>query len=72
LKETAKQVGGDLRLLGPAPAPILKLKKLFRYHCQLSAPTVEEILSWWRRAEPSISLPEEVELTIDVDPLDLR
>ncbi|HVJ85809.1 MAG TPA: primosomal protein N' [Caulifigura sp.] len=72
LKATAKDLGGDLRILGPAPAPILKLKKLFRYHCQLSAPTVEQILSWWRVAEPRISLPEEVELTIDVDPLDLR
>ena len=72
LKETAKELGGDLRVLGPAPAPILKLKKLFRYHCQLSAPTVEQILAWWRAAEPKISLPEELELTIDVDPLDLR
>jgi primosomal protein N' (replication factor Y) len=72
LKTTAKELGGELRILGPAPAPILKLKKLFRYHCQLSAPTVEQILAWWRTAEPKFSLAEELELTIDVDPLDLR
>jgi primosomal protein N' (replication factor Y) len=72
LKEAAQGLGGELRILGPAPAPILKLKKLFRYHCQLSAPTVEQILAWWRAAEPKFSLPEELELTIDVDPLDLR
>ncbi|QDT56157.1 Primosomal protein N' [Caulifigura coniformis] len=72
LKETAKGRGDDLRILGPAPAPILRLKKLFRYHCQLSAPTIEQILEWWRAAEARFSLPDEVELTIDVDPLDLR
>ena len=72
LKATAREQGGDLRVLGPAPAPILKLKKLYRYHCQLSAPEVEQILAWWRAAESKFSLPDEVELTIDVDPLDLR
>jgi len=72
LKETAKGRGDELRILGPAPAPILRLKKLFRYHCQLSAPDIEQILAWWRAAEAQISLPDEVELTIDVDPLDLR
>ncbi len=72
LKATARELGSDHRILGPAPAPILKLKKLFRYHCQLSAPTVEQVLAWWRATEPQISLTDEVELTIDVDPLDLR
>ena len=72
LKGKAKDISPDLRILGPAPAPILKLKKLFRYHCQLSAPEVQQLLDWWRSAEPNIALPEECELTIDVDPLDLR
>jgi primosomal protein N' (replication factor Y) (superfamily II helicase) len=72
LRATAKDIGGDLRILGPAPAPILKLKKLYRYHCQISAPDVEQILTWWRAVEPKISLAGEIELTIDVDPLDLR
>jgi primosomal protein N' (replication factor Y) len=71
-RETAKQFGGDVRILGPAPAPILKLKTLFRYHFQISAPSDEPLREWWRLVEPHLALPESLELTIDIDPLDMR
>jgi primosomal protein N' (replication factor Y) len=71
-REAAKAVGDDVRILGPAPAPVLKLKKHFRYHCQASAPDADRLLAWWRRAAPLVDLPASVELTVDVDPLDLR
>jgi primosomal protein N' (replication factor Y) len=71
-RETAKKIGEDLHVLGPAPAPILKLKKLFRYHCQISGPSHEPLLAWWRLVEPNVELPEGVEMTVDVDPYDMR
>jgi primosomal protein N' (replication factor Y) len=71
-RETAKSAEAELRILGPAPAPLLKLKSFFRYHLQISASAIEPLLTWWRVTEPHLSLPDEVELTVDVDPLDLR
>jgi primosomal protein N' (replication factor Y) len=71
-RETAKPFGGDVRILGPAPAPILKLKTLFRYHFQISAPSDEPLREWWRLVEPHLALPDSLELTIDIDPLDMR
>ncbi|MBX3444396.1 MAG: primosomal protein N' [Planctomyces sp.] len=71
-RESARPYGDELRILGPAPAPVLKLKKHYRYHCQASSPEVGPLLDWWKQVEPLLALPDGVELAIDVDPLDLR
>ncbi|MCA9080496.1 MAG: hypothetical protein KDA58_08050, partial [Planctomycetaceae bacterium] len=61
-----------IRLLGPAPAPVMKLKKHYRYHFLLYAPSVEAIQQLWHQVLPQLSVPKDVEFMIDVDPLDMR
>jgi primosomal protein N' (replication factor Y) len=61
-----------IRLLGPAPAPVLKLKKYYRYHFQLTAVTVDPLLQLWQQLLPELRVAPDIEFSIDVDPLDLR
>lgn len=67
----AESVPG-VRILGPAPAPVAKVKGDYRYHFQLSAPTVTEIQTVWRKVLSTFSPPRRVEFAIDVDPVNLR
>ncbi|MEZ5942563.1 MAG: primosomal protein N' [Planctomycetaceae bacterium] len=71
-REAANKLGSDVRLLGPAPAPVAKLKKHFRYHFLLYAPQIEAIQEVWRSTSKNLKLEAGVEMQIDVDPLDMR
>jgi primosomal protein N' (replication factor Y) len=62
---------GSLRLLGPAEAPVFRLKGYHRYHFQLqsaSAATLHQVL---RAALPALRPPNGVEFTLDIDPLNM-
>ncbi len=72
LKRVAKETNSAVRILGPAPAPLAKLKALYRYHFQLSAPTLEMIQVLWRAVRDKLPQGKDVEYVIDVDPLNLR
>lgn len=61
-----------VRILGPAPAPASRLRGQYRFHFQLSAPTVADIAGVWKDAIREFETPADVEYTIDVDPLDMR
>ncbi|RUL88516.1 replication restart helicase PriA [Tautonia sociabilis] len=58
-------------LLGPAPAPVMKIKHLFRYHLQLRAPTAPPLQALLRAALPLADPPHPIELAVDVDPVSL-
>jgi primosomal protein N' (replication factor Y) len=67
---------GDLatpavRILGPAPAPMAKLRDNFRYQIQLQSLDGELLRTIVRRATADLKLPDEVLWTADVDPLDM-
>ena len=72
LREAAKSGGHDARILGPAPAPVAKLKKNYRYHIQLAATNLEPIQQLWREIADDVPRVAGVEHVIDVDPLDMR
>ena len=61
----------SIQLLGPAPAPVMKIKHLFRYHLQLRAPTPAPLQSLLRATLPLADPPHPVELAVDVDPVSL-
>jgi primosomal protein N' (replication factor Y) len=61
-----------VRVLGAAPAPITRLRGLWRFHLQIAAKTPELVKELWLSAEQSLSLPEDVEFAIDVDPINAR
>jgi primosomal protein N' (replication factor Y) len=61
-----------VRLLGPAPAPVARLKGRFRFHFQLSAESVDELQSLWRSVGDAIKPAGNVEFSVDMDPINLR
>jgi primosomal protein N' (replication factor Y) len=72
LRDHAARAVPDVHILGPAPAPILKLRNQYRYHFRLQSAEIEPIQKLWTEAAPHMIPDANVELTIDVDPLDMR
>jgi primosomal protein N' (replication factor Y) len=72
LRATAEQLALTVRLLGPAPCQITKLRDLWRFHLQLSAESFETLRDLWRAAAPQITRVSDVEFQIDVDPVNMR
>ncbi|TWT56962.1 Primosomal protein N' [Thalassoglobus neptunius] len=72
LRERIQAGNRPIRVLGPAPAPILRLRKYFRYHFQLTSPEQQQIEEVWREFVPTMKLAAEVDMVIDMDPVDLR
>lgn len=62
---------GTWRILGPSPAPLARLKGVWRWHILVKAPAGADISEPLRRAIAGFSRPDGVEVAIDVDPLDL-
>ncbi len=62
-----------VRILGPAPAPVARLKGSFRFHFQLSAVDLKDIQQVWQAVtKEGLKTPTHVEFAIDVDPINLR
>ena len=72
MREIIKEKGIAVRVLGPAPAPITRLRKHYRYHFQMTSEKIITIQELWRQIVPLLKVASDVELTIDVDPVDLR
>ncbi|QDT44325.1 Primosomal protein N' [Gimesia alba] len=72
LSDAAEEKKLSVQILGPAPAPIIRLKKYFRYHFQLAAVNVEEILQLWREVDGKLPREKGIEYIIDVDPVNMR
>ncbi len=58
----------SIRLLGPAAAPVEKIKNLYRAHLQLRAPTPRPLQDALRAVLPGLQTPNGIELAVDVDP----
>ena len=72
LRATEPAVEKSVRILGPAPAPVTRLRKYFRYHLQMTSPSGESIQRLWKSVESKLKLHSDADLTIDMDPVDLR
>jgi primosomal protein N' (replication factor Y) len=62
---------GELRILGPAEAPVFRLKGYYRFHFQLQSPSSAFLHQVLRAVIPTVRLPREVDLTVDIDPQDM-
>jgi len=71
LREAAAATGAEVRILGPAPAPIAKLRGWFRFHALLQDPDRDRLREVVRKATAELKPPEEIQWVVDVDPLDL-
>lgn len=62
----------EIRILGAAPAPITRLRGLWRFHIQITGKTHELVRDLWLKVEKDLTLPEKVEMAVDVDPINSR
>jgi primosomal protein N' (replication factor Y) len=61
----------EVRLLGPAEAPVFRLKGYFRYHFQLQSPSPGTLHQVLRAVLPTLRPPAGVEFTLDIDPFNM-
>jgi primosomal protein N' (replication factor Y) len=71
LKGLVEQGGSEVRLLGPAEAPVFRLKGYFRYHFQLQSPSPGTLHKLLRAVLPTLSPPAGVDMSVDVDPCNM-
>jgi primosomal protein N' (replication factor Y) len=67
----ATEGAAAVRILGPAEAPVFRLKGYARFHFQLQSPSSATLHQLLRAVLPSLRAPSGVELTVDVDPLNM-
>ncbi len=70
-EQLRQEADPSVRFLGPAPAPVVKIKHLFRFHLQMRAPSPGPLQDILHRLMPRLSPPKPLELAIDVDPVSL-
>jgi primosomal protein N' (replication factor Y) len=61
----------DLQFKGPAPAPLLRAETFYRYQLTLQTRQMSELSRRLTALQSSLTLPDDVTLTVDVDPVDL-
>ncbi len=68
---TPEITAAGVRILGPAEAPVFRLKGYYRYHFQLQSASAAALHQLLRAVAPTLRPPSGVEFTIDVDPLNM-
>ncbi|MDZ4787163.1 MAG: primosomal protein N', partial [bacterium] len=75
LKEKAKHIIGirklDVKLLGPSPAPLQKLKSLWRWHMLLKSKSSVAIHSVLNYLQSNCARDKKIRVIFDVDPQDM-
>jgi primosomal protein N' (replication factor Y) len=61
----------DLTISGPAPAPLLRAETFYRYQIMLRTRAMSALSRELARIIQSLSLPEDVTLAVDIDPMNL-
>jgi primosomal protein N' (replication factor Y) len=61
----------DLIISGPAPAPLLKAENFYRYHIMLRTRAMTRLSQLLAQITGSLALPDDVTLSVDIDPVDL-
>lgn len=61
----------SVRVAGPAPSPVLKIRNLYRYHLRLVAGTPRPLQDLLHAVPPTVPPPSGIELAIDVDPVSM-
>ena len=73
LESAREKLGHEIRLLGPAPPPIMKLRGKYRYHILLQSTDSVHLNQCIRLATETFKIPEkdDVQYVIDMDPIDM-
>ena len=72
-KEIEKATGSlkDLIVAGPAPAPLLRAEAFYRYQLMLRTRQMSLLSRQLAKLQETLTLPEDVALAIDIDPVNL-
>ena len=65
---------GDIKgliLAGPAPAPLARAETYYRYQIMLRVQRMSALSKRLAELTQSLALPEDVTLSLDIDPVDL-
>ncbi|HLA84614.1 MAG TPA: primosomal protein N' [Thermoguttaceae bacterium] len=71
LREALDAQPSKTRLLGPAPAPLAKLRGEYRFAIHIQGPSRHRLRTAARTATAGLKPPEGVQWMVDVDPLDM-
>ena len=73
LDSARKSLDATVRILGPAPPPMAKLRGKFRFHILLQSTNSEELGETIRRATDSFTIAEkdDVQYVVDIDAIDM-
>ncbi len=73
LEAARESLGAEVRILGPAPPPIPKLRGKYRFHLLLQSTESGKLGETIRRATDSFTIVEkdEVQYVVDIDPVDM-
>ena len=63
--------GPENRLLGPAPAPIPRLRGMYRFHMQVQSADGPSLRAAIRAATSDLLSPDGLQWTVDIDPIDM-
>jgi primosomal protein N' len=61
----------DLMISGPAPAPLARAENFYRYQLMLRTRTMSRLSQALAKITAKLSLPDDVTLAVDIDPVDL-
>ena len=61
----------DLIISGPAPAPLLRAENFYRYQIMLRTRAMSALSRDLAKMVESLTLPDDVTLAVDIDPVDL-
>lgn len=71
IEASTRELEKDVTLLGPATAPVEKLRGKFRFHMMLSSSVQDDLQAVIRRAKTKIKSIDDVQWIVDIDPQDM-
>ena len=72
LEKLSKSEGmAGLKISGPAPAPLPRAENLYRYQIMLRTRAMTKLSQSLAKITETLTLPDDVSLAVDIDPVDL-
>ena len=74
LKRELQRAAGDLKgliLMGPAPAPLRRAETYYRFQIMLRLQRMSALSQRLAELTSDLKLPQDVSLSVDIDPVDL-
>lgn len=73
LESTKSKLGVEVRILGPAPPPITRLRGKYRFHILLQSTNSAHLGETIRKATDQLKAPDQsaIQFVVDIDPVDM-